>query len=242
MTISKDLLKISNLSVFVGKKKILDDLNYVFEQNKTYVIIGPNGSGKSTLAHTIAGNPVYKLSPESKIIFNDIEIKDMPVWKRAKMGLFLSFQSPLELSGVSVFQLLHKSMEKSLSALELKKRVDRYAKELSISPKLITRSLNLDFSGGEKKKMEVLQEAVINPKLAIFDEVDTGVDLDSLKTIGEFLQRHKKNKTYIVITHLSRILKYLRPDEVLLMKEGRVVKTGDVKLIDKVKDTGFNKF
>lgn len=233
------MLDIKHLRCSVQNKIILKDFSYTFNDNMAYVVMGPNGSGKSTLANCIMGHPHYSLDSKSKIILNQKNITDLSSDKRAKAGVFLSFQSPLSLQGVTVFQLLRVALAGKQDAFELKKEVIREAKKLKIRTDILERSLNEGSSGGERKKIEVLQAAVLKPKVAIFDEVDTGVDVDALKTISTFMKTFKKNKTIIFITHNSRILKYISPDKVLILKEGSLVKEGGKELLSVIEEKGF---
>lgn len=233
------MLSVKNLVSKVDSKIIIDNLTYKFEENRVYAIMGPNGSGKSTLAHTIMGNPVYQTDNKSKIIFHKKNIIDLSADKRASLGIFLSFQQPLSLSGVNVFQYMLYSMGKRKSPIELRKEIKTYANELGIKEELLGRSLNEDFSGGEKKKMEIIQMAVLDPEIVIFDEIDTGVDIDSLKKIMNFLSSHRGKATYIFITHYNRIFSYIKPDTVLVMKEGKIIKEGDYSLAEKIEREGY---
>lgn len=236
------MLTINNLSVSVLKKQILNDFSFEFEKGKIYAIMGPNGSGKSTLAYTIMGHPGYELKNGAKIMFENEEIQDLEPDERSKKGIFLSFQSPLSLSGVKVYQLLQYALQGKKDALKIREEVKKYAKELKINEELLTRSLNEGASGGEKKKMEVLQAAVLEKKLLIFDEVDTGVDVDALKSIAKFLSTHREDRTYIIITHYNRILKYLKPDKVLIIANGKLQKVGDHTLADEIEKEGYAKY
>ncbi|MEK7079574.1 MAG: Fe-S cluster assembly ATPase SufC [Patescibacteria group bacterium] len=233
------MLDIKHLRCSVQNKVILKDFSYTFKDNMVYVVMGPNGSGKSTLANCIMGHPHYSLDNKSKIILNKKNITVLSSDKRAKAGVFLSFQSPLSLQGVTVFQLLRVALAGKQDAFELKKEVIGEAKKLKIRTDILERSLNEGSSGGERKKIEVLQAAVLKPKVAIFDEVDTGVDVDALKTISTFMKTFKKNKTIIFITHNSRILKYISPDKVLILKEGSLVKEGGKELLSVIEEKGF---
>src|SRR3989344_3963260 len=181
------MLKLHDLTVFVNEKEILHGINFEFKKGKVYAIMGPNGSGKSTLAAAIMGHPAYTLSKKTKISFLGVPIQKEAPHKRAKRGIFLSFQSPLTLNGVNVFQMLRVAMDGAIDALDLKNALKATAKKLKIKEELLSRSLNDGFSGGEKKKMEVLQAAVMNPTFLMLDEIDTGVDVDALKTIAQFL-------------------------------------------------------
>ncbi|MEX1052653.1 MAG: Fe-S cluster assembly ATPase SufC [Patescibacteria group bacterium] len=234
------MLKISNLSVKVGKKQILDDFSYTFKKNKTYAIMGPNGSGKSTLAFTIVGHPAYKIAAKSKIILDNKNIEKLETHKRVKKGVFLTFQSPQELTGVSVLQLIRVAKEdKEKDVLKMYKQLKELAKELHISEDLLSRGLNESASGGERKKLEVLQAIALDKKVIIFDEIDTGIDIDSLKVITKVLNKYKAGKTFILITHYNRVLKYLKPDEVLVLVEGQLKKSGKAKLAERIEKQGY---
>ena len=239
------MLRLQHLSVKINKKTILKNINYQFGKGKVYAIMGPNGSGKSTLAYAIAGHPNYKLEVGS-LKFKGENITNLSPDKRAKLGIFLSFQNPLSLSGVNVFQLLRLALTESNSALakkidplELKKKIEIVAKKLGIKKELIERSLNEGASGGEKKKLEMLQAAILDPKLIIFDEIDTGVDVDALRKIAKFMDENKNGKTYILITHYNRILHYIKPDKVLVLLDGKLVKEGNFKLAERIEQKGY---
>jgi Fe-S cluster assembly ATP-binding protein len=232
------MLFVSNLTVAAGEKTILHDISHHFEADKIYAIMGPNGSGKSTLVQAILGNPQYILHKKSKIELNGKKIQTLSPDKRAKLGIGVTFQSPLALQGVSVFQLLRLAL-KDRDVLELYEEIEKVATELKIKKELIDRPLNEGASGGERKKLEVLQMAILNPALIFFDEIDTGVDVDSLKTIFTFLNKNRKNKTYVFITHYSKIFTYLAPDSVLIMKEGKLVAQGGKELIHTIEKKGY---
>ncbi len=234
------MITLKNLTVSIDNKTILKNVNYTFEPGKIYAVMGPNGSGKSTLAYAMMGHPGYTIDPKSKILFNKEEIQEMKPEERADKGVFLSFQTPLSLSGVKVFQLLHLAMQGKKDPLKIRQEVKAYAKELGIHEELLNRSLNEGASGGEKKKMEVLQAAVLDKNFMIFDEVDTGVDVDSLKSIATFLNKHRAGKTYVIITHYNRILHYLKPDKVLVIAKGEFKKEGDHTLADKIEKEGYS--
>lgn len=240
------MLSIKNLSVSIEGKKILDDISFDFRPGKTYALMGPNGSGKSTLASAIMGHPGLAYSRASKILIGNKparrggNIKSLSADKRAKLGIFLSFQTPLALPGVTVFSLLRLALEKQIEPVALHKKVKEYAKELHIKDELLKRSLNDGFSGGEKKKLEALQAVLLAPRFALLDEIDTGVDVDALKTISKFLKKHlPKETTLVLITHSTRLLQYIRPQEVLVIKNGRLVKTGKGALAKKIENEGF---
>jgi Fe-S cluster assembly ATP-binding protein len=233
------MISLKNLTVSAGDKEIVKNLNFDFEKGKVYAIMGPNGSGKSTLANAIMGNPAYSVADYSQIKINKKNITEMEPDERSKEGVFLSFQNPLSLSGVKVFQLLQLALSGKKDPLAIRNEAKKYATELGINEDLLNRSLNEGASGGERKKMEVLQAAVLDKKFLIFDEVDTGVDVDSLKSISNFLISHKKDKTYLVITHYNRILHYLKPDFVLIMIKGELVKVGGPELAILIEKEGY---
>lgn len=233
------MLQLAHLDVSVGKKKILKDVTFAFARGKIYAVMGPNGSGKSTLAYSIMGHPSYVLSKKSKLEFRGKNIKTLSPDERAKKGIFLSFQQPLSLAGVRVSELLHLSLSGKEDPLRVQNNIKAYARRLRIPSELLDRSLNEGASGGEKKKLEVLQAAVLDKDFIIFDEIDTGVDIDALKTIARFLNENRDNKTYVVITHYNRILKYLKPDNVLVMIGGRLAAVGDHTLADKIEKEGY---
>jgi Fe-S cluster assembly ATP-binding protein len=235
------MLSLQKIQVRIEKKEILHDFSYVFKKGKTYAIMGPNGSGKSTLVQTIIGNPIYSLASHSSIIFNKKKLNNLSSDKRAKMGIGITFQSPISLQGISVFQMLRLAI-KDMDVLELYEKIEKFALELKIKKELIDRPLNEGASGGERKKLEVLQMAILNPSIIFFDEIDTGVDIDSLKTIFTFLKKYKKSKTFVFITHYSKIFAYLEPDEVLVMKEGKLVKKGGKELIEIIEKKGYEAF
>ncbi len=236
------MLQFKNVSVSIENKQILKNIDFIFEEGKIYAIMGPNGSGKSTMANTIMGHASYELSEESQLLMDGEEIKDLEANERAEKGIFLSFQSPLSLSGVRVYQLLQMALKGKKDPVTIRREAQAAAKELRISEELLGRSLNEGASGGERKKMEVLQAAVLDKKLLIFDEVDTGVDVDALKSISHYLNVHREGKTYIIITHYNRILHYLKPDYVLVVSEGRIVKVGDHRLAEEIEKNGYEKF
>jgi Fe-S cluster assembly ATP-binding protein len=238
------MLTLKNLTTKIGEKTILENVNFEFEKGKIYAVMGPNGSGKSTLAYTVMGHPAYqiqksKIKHRNVIEFMGEDITELEANERAERGIFLSFQTPLALSGVKVYQLLQLALNGKKDPLTIRKEAQAYAKELHISEDLLSRSLNEGASGGERKKMEVLQAAVLDKKLLIFDEVDTGVDVDALKSISQFLNNHRQDKTYIVITHYNRILHHLKPDYVLVIAKGKLVKVGDHTLAEEIEKNGY---
>lgn len=233
------MLELKNLSTSIEEKPILDDVSFTFEKGKTYAVMGPNGSGKSTLSYSIMGHPGYTIGDTSSILFQGEDITEMEAHERAEKGVFLSFQSPLALAGVKVFQLLQLAVGDRMKPLELKKKMQAIAKELKIPDELLNRSLNDGASGGERKKMEVLQAMTLDTSFLVFDEVDTGVDVDALKTIAQYLKKHQEDRTYVLITHYNRILKYLTPDYVLVMAQGKLQKVGGAELAEQIENDGY---
>lgn len=234
------MLRLENLTIAVADKVIIKNLNLKLEKNKVYVLMGPNGSGKSTLALSLMGHPLYQIR-SGKMILEKQNITKMEPDKRANAGIFLSFQSPLSLSGINIFSLLRTAVSGKKDPLALREEIEKTARLLKIKDELLERSFNEGASGGEKKKLELLQASVLNPKLIMFDEIDTGVDVDALKTIAQFMEKNKKGKTYLIITHYNRILKYVKPDEVLVMMEGKIVKQGNYKLAEEIEKNGYEK-
>ena len=234
------MLSLHNLTVSIGEKKILDNLSYTFEHGKVYAIMGPNGSGKSTLAGAVMGNPVFELGSSSKIIFKRKKINDLEPHERAQKGLFMSFQTPIALTGVTIYQLLRYALNGREDPLTIRQKVQKYAKKLHIKEELLSRSLNEGFSGGERKKMEVLQALVLQPQLMFFDEVDTGVDVDAMKVIAKMISEMRAaDKTIILVTHYNRLLKYIKPDRVLVLAGGKLVAEGGKKLAHEIEEHGY---
>jgi len=234
------MLTLVHLSASIEGKKILDDISFAFRSGRTYALMGPNGSGKSTLASAIMGHPSIVFSRVSKILMGNKNIKNLSPDKRARLGIFLSFQTPLTLPGVTVFELLRLALEKKMGPVTLHKQIKLFATELHIKDELLKRSLNEGFSGGEKKKLEALQAVLLTPRFALFDEIDTGVDVDALKIITRFLKKHlPKETTLVFITHSTRLLSIIKPQEVLVIKDGRLVKTGTGALAKKIEEKGF---
>ncbi|MFO0704306.1 MAG: Fe-S cluster assembly ATPase SufC [Patescibacteria group bacterium] len=237
------MLKLINLTIKAGDKTIIRDFSFEFEKDKVYAIMGPNGSGKSTLAMTIMGNPTYKVVGGRlqgiDSTGKSIDLNNLAPEERAEAGIFLSFQNPYSLSGVRVAQLLQLALKGKKSAIQIKKEIDVLCEVLGVSKELVGRSLNEGASGGEKKKLEIIQAAILGKSIQIFDEIDTGVDVDALKSISSYLSDNKKGKTFIVITHYNRILKYLKPDKVLVLKDGKLVKVGESELAMEIENHGY---
>lgn len=236
------MLAIKHLSASIKEKTILKDISCSFEDGKTYALLGPNGSGKSTLAGAVLGRPDIAIGEASDILWNSASLLPISPDKRAKLGIFGTFQSPPALPGVSIFSLLRHALPES-DPLETRKKVAEYAKELSIDPKLLHRGLFDGFSGGEKKKFETLLWAVLAPQCSLFDELDTGLDVDAQKIIAYFLKTHRTpEQTFVFITHSTAFLDILSLNETLIMGDGKIMKTGNESLARRIiEKEGFEK-
>ena len=240
------LLEIKDLYAVAGEKEILKGLNLSIGKGEVHVIMGPNGAGKSTLANVILNNPEYKKT-SGKIEFDGEDITNLSTDKIAKKGVFMSFQAPEEIPGISCLNFLkvakNKVDEKPVKIFEFKDNVKNYAKELNMNANLIDRNLNVGFSGGEKKKNEILQMLVLNPKLAILDETDSGLDVDAIKAVSKGIEMYKSNENSIlIITHNMSILESLDVDFVHVLVDGKIVKTGDFELAKDILENGFSKY
>jgi Fe-S cluster assembly ATP-binding protein len=237
------MLKIKNLQVRLKKKLILDKIDLSIKESQTHVLMGQNGAGKSTLAQSIMGNPNYVVKGE--LFFAKQDLLELDPAKRANLGIFLSFQQILEIPGVKIYDYLKllykKSHDKKLTPLKFKAFLKERMAILDFKEEFLTRSLNYGFSGGEKKKLEILQMLVIEPKLIILDEIDSGLDIDAIKKVATAVNfmKQEKDSAVLVITHYSRILQFLEIDQVHLLKEGRIIKTGDAKLVAQIEEQGF---
>lgn len=239
------LLEVKNVWASTQQKQILKGLSLTINEGETHVIMGPNGAGKTTLSNVIFNNPGYTLN-KGKIIFNNEDITKLQTNEIAKKGIFLSFQLPQELEGISTFNFI-KTAKNSLGAkqnvFELKKELEEKAKTLNMPTSLIGRDLNVGFSGGEKKKNEILQMLCLNPKLAILDETDSGLDVDAIKTVSAGINAFKKkDNAVLIITHSSRILQGLSIDKVHILIDGKIVCTGGKELILEIEKNGYSAF
>lgn len=240
------LLEINNLYAEAEGKQILKGLNLKINKGETHVIMGPNGAGKSTTANVILNNPEYKKT-SGEILFEGENINEESTDKIAKKGIFMSFQSPVEIPGISTFNFLkyakNKVTEKPVKVFEFKDQVKNYMEELSMNPKLVERNLNVGFSGGEKKKNEILQMLVLNPKLAILDETDSGLDVDAIRTVSKGIEMYKNEENAVlIITHNTRILENLKVDYVHILVDGKIVKTGDASLAQEIEENGYSQY
>ena len=242
---SNNLLKITGLHVSVGDKEILHGVDLTVNSDETHVLMGPNGTGKSTLSYAITGNPAYTVT-EGDIVFGGESIVDMPVNERAKKGIFLSFQNPLEVPGVTLSSFIRSALEQKtktrLRLWDFKKKLAETMKLLDMDESYADRDLNVGFSGGEKKKAEILQMLMLEPKLAILDETDSGLDVDAVRTVsqGVKLYRERVHGSLLIITHSTRILEALTVDAAHVMENGVIVKNGGAELVEKINEKGFS--
>jgi len=240
------MLKIENLHASVDSTPILNGVNLEINPGEVHAIMGPNGSGKSTLANVLMGNPVYEVT-DGKIIFDNEDITEEPVDNRAKKGMFLAFQYPESIPGVTIVNMLKTALtnieETEYTTVELRLKVAEAMKDLGLSPDFADRYLNEGFSGGERKRNEILQLAVLDPMLAILDETDSGLDVDGLRIVGEGITNLKnKDRGYLVVTHYQRLLEYVKPDYVHVFVDGNIVETGGRELSDKLEKEGYESY
>ena len=242
------MLKIKNLKASINNKQILKGLNLNIKPGELHAIMGPNGSGKSTLANILSGKKGYEISGE--LNFQGESLKEVAVEERAQKGIFLAFQYPLEIPGVNTNNFLKTSLnsvlkskgEKELDSLAFLKLVKEKSSELGIDEKILSRQLNVGFSGGEKKKNEILQMKILDPNLSILDETDSGLDIDALKIIANGVNSSRSNKkSFLVITHYQRLLDYIKPDFVHVLSDGKIIKTGCGELAEELEKTGYKK-
>jgi Fe-S cluster assembly ATP-binding protein len=245
----KDALTITNLHVrIVDGKDILHGVSLTVKKDEIHAIMGPNGGGKSTLAQVLMGHPGYEITKGS-IALNGKDITALPPDERAKLGLFLGFQYPVEVAGVNFGNYLRmaineqkKSGEKKLSPIAFRNQLDVEAKTLGFADELAKRSLNEGFSGGEKKKAEILQLALLKPEFAVLDEPDSGLDVDALQHIAKGINQLDHKMGLILITHYQRILKHIKPDFVHIIIKGKIAKSGDATLAEEIEKSGYAKF
>lgn len=248
---SMSLLNVNNLTVSIeddeNLKEILHGVNIEINKGETHVLMGPNGAGKSTLGYALMGNPRY-ITEGGEIIFDGKNIVDESADKRAKAGMFLSFQNPLEVPGLPLSSFIRNAVEavsgKRVRMMQFKKELEKNMEVLNMDKDYANRALNVGFSGGEKKKAEILQLLMLSPKLAILDETDSGLDVDAVRTVSEGVKEYQKRKdgALLIITHSTRILESLKVDYTHIMVEGRIIKTGDASLVDEINEHGFEKY
>jgi Fe-S cluster assembly ATP-binding protein len=244
------LLEIKNLHVKVDGKQILNGLNLTVEKGQVAAIMGPNGSGKSTLAHVLAGKADYEVT-EGTVRLNGEDLLALSPDERAAKGMFLAFQYPLEIPGVATMTFLRTALnaqrkkrgEEELSPPDFNRRVFDMAKKLEIDRDMLRRGVNVGFSGGEKKRNEILQMALLEPKLAVLDETDSGLDIDALKIVSEGVNRLRSpERSFVVITHYQRLLDYIVPDVVHVLSKGRIVRTGGKELALELEAKGYAQY
>ncbi len=242
-----ELLKIENLHVSIGEKEILKGFNLTINQGEIHAIMGPNGTGKSTLASALVGKPDYEVT-EGSVYFKGQNLLEMEPEERALAGIFLSFQYPVEIPGVSMINFMKTVLDarkkhlkdEPVSSSDFLAKVKKNSELVGISDKMKGRAVNEGFSGGEKKKNEIFQMAMIEPELAILDELDSGLDIDSLKQIAESLNSlHNDSNSYLIITHYQRLLDYVKPDHVHIMNDGKIVLSGDSSLATELEEKGY---
>ena len=245
------LLNVNNLTVSIeddeNLKEILHGVNIEINKGETHVLMGPNGAGKSTLGYALMGNPRY-ITESGEIIFDGKDIVDESADKRAKAGMFLSFQNPLEVPGLPLSSFIRNAVEavsgKRVRMMQFKKDLEKNMEVLNMDKDYANRALNVGFSGGEKKKAEILQLLMLSPKLAILDETDSGLDVDAVRTVSEGVKEYQKRKdgALLIITHSTRILESLKVDYTHIMVDGKIIKTGDASLVDDINENGFEKY
>lgn len=241
------MLEIKNINVSVvdSDKKILHDLSLTIPDGEVHAVMGPNGTGKSTLSKTIMGYYKYELN-SGEIIFDSKVLNDLEVNERAKLGIFLAMQDPISISGVTNSEFLKTAVEEvtgdHVNYFDFIKGIDKSMEELSLEPGMIHRHLNQEFSGGEKKKNEILQLKMLKPKFIILDEIDSGLDVDSLKIVCENINSYlasNPSTSVLIITHYPRILEYIKPDYVHIMNNGKIQKTGNIDLAFETEKNGY---
>lgn len=244
---AEQLLKIRGLSVSVENKEILRGLDLDVNKGETHVLMGPNGAGKSTLGNALMGNPAYQITAGT-VEFNGRNILEDPVNERAKAGLFMSFQNPLEVPGISLSNFIRSALEqrtgKKIRLWDFRKEIQKELEVLQMDRSYADRDLNVGFSGGEKKKAEILQMLMLKPSLAILDETDSGLDVDAVRTVSRGIEEYQKDKegALLIITHSTRILESLHVDATHVLVNGRIVASGDGSLVDEINEHGFEKY
>jgi len=244
------MLEVKNLSVSIGDREILKDLNLTVADGEVAAIMGPNGSGKSTLSYVIAGKPDYEVT-SGEVLLDGENVLDLSPDERAAKGLFLAFQYPVEIPGVTTMTFLKATLnairrqrgEPELSIPDFMKRVNASAAKLDIKSDLLKRAVNVGFSGGEKKRMDIFQMAFLEPRFAILDETDSGLDIDALRIVADGVNALRtKTRSFLVITHYQRLLQYIVPDKVHVMAGGRIVRSGGKELALELEKNGYRDY
>ncbi|MBQ0162727.1 MAG: Fe-S cluster assembly ATPase SufC [Treponema sp.] len=244
---SDKLVDIQDIFVSIDSKQVLNGLNLQIGKGETHVLMGPNGAGKSTLGNTLMGNPLYTLD-KGKIFFDGQDITELSTDKRAKLGMFLSFQNPLEVPGISVESFIRSALQQKtgekVKLFQFQKDLKANMELLNMADSYAARDLNVGFSGGERKKSEILQLLMLNPKFAILDETDSGLDVDAVRTVSKGIQEYQKKQdgALLIITHSTKILESLHVDYTHVLVKGKIVKTGDGSLVQEINDHGFEKY
>ena len=243
------MLNIENLQAKIDNKEILKGLNLNINPGEVHAIMGPNGSGKSTLSNILSGKKGYEVN--GKVSFEGENLLELETEERAHKGIFLAFQYPLEIPGVNTNTFLKTSInaikkargEKELDAIEFLKLIKQKSLELKFDEKILSRQLNVGFAGGEKKKNEILQMSILDPKLSILDETDSGLDIDALRVVSEGVNSLRNNKkSFLIITHYQRLLDYIKPDFVHVLKNGQIIKSGNFELAKELEKVGYEDF
>ena len=240
------LLDVQNISVDINGKSVLHGIDLKINKGETHVFMGPNGAGKSTLGNTLMGNPVYTLT-EGKIIFDGKDLTEEKTDVRAKAGMFLSFQNPLEVPGISLETFIRSALQQRtgehVKLFQFQKDLQAAMQLLNMDISYASRDLNVGFSGGERKKSEILQMLMLKPKFAILDETDSGLDVDAVRTVSKGIEAYKQNGgPLLIITHSAKILESLTVDFTHVLVKGKIVKTGDASLVDEINKNGFERF
>jgi len=243
-------LSIKNLSVSIEGKKILNNFSLEMNAGEVHAIMGPNGCGKSTLSNVLAGKEDYEIL-DGEIIFKDQNLLDLNIEERSQLGIFLAFQYPIEIPGVNITPFLKTSLNSKLKkegkpevdALSFVKELKQVASDLGIKSEMLSRSVNEGFSGGEKKRYEILQMSILKPSLAILDETDSGLDVDAFKTVTQGVNKIKNElNSFLIITHYQKLLDYIVPDFIHVMKDGKIIKSGDKLIAQQIEENGYTVF
>lgn len=238
-------LEIKNLTVEVQGRTILKDFNLIINSGEIHTIMGPNGTGKSTLSKVIMGDDNYKIL-SGEILYDNVIINNLPVDERARMGLFLGLQMPLEIEGVTNADFLRTALntkdKENFKLMPFIKKLDSTVEQLHMNKEMIHRGINLGFSGGERKKNEILQMFMLEPTMVMLDEIDSGLDVDSLKIVGNNVMKYydEQKPGMLIITHYQRLLDYIKLTHVHIMKDGHIVKTGDMSLVKEIEEKGYD--